>query len=141
MIAKDGLFTPDEVRVALELVDGALADPAGDYRVIVATIEDRLAGYVCFGPTPMTHGTWDLYWIVSDPDRRGQGVASALLVEMERQLAAAGARLVRVETSARELYGAAQRFYQRHRYPEAARIDDFYDVGDHLITMIKRLAE
>src|SRR5438552_3712867 len=69
LIARDGLFTPEELKVSLELVDAALADLAhpaetqGDYRVLVADLDGQLAGYLCYGPTPMTEGTWDLYWI------------------------------------------------------------------------------
>jgi ribosomal protein S18 acetylase RimI-like enzyme len=96
-------------------------------------------GYACFGPTPMTDGTWDLYWIVTAPEARGRGVAGALLASMEAEIGALGARMVRVETSGQELYQAAQRLYRRRGYPEVARIVDFYKPGDDLITMIKRL--
>src|SRR5258706_1138490 len=63
LIARDGLFTSEEVRCALELIDGALASPGrdGDYRVLVVEDGGRVAGYVCYGPTPMTESTWDLY--------------------------------------------------------------------------------
>jgi len=38
-------------------------------------VEGKLGGYICYGPTPMTDGTYDLYWIASDPRVRGQGSA------------------------------------------------------------------
>ncbi len=139
LIARDGLFTPDEVAVALELIDASLAAPGGDYRVLVADLADRVAGYVCFGPTPMTEGTWDLYWIATHPAMRGHGVATALVDAMESALRDAGGRLVRVETSHQEAYGSAHRFYQRHGFPEVARLRDFYKPGDDLVIMMKRL--
>ena len=49
-------------RVALELVDAA-AVSAADYEILVAD-NGTLLGYVCFGPTPMTVRTFDLYWLV-----------------------------------------------------------------------------
>ncbi len=107
--------------------------------MLVAEVADRVAGYVCFGPTPMTEGTWDLYWIATHPSLRGHGVATALVEAMERQLREAGARLVRVETSHQDDYGAAHRFYVRHQYPEVARLVDFYKPGDDLVIMMKRL--
>src|SRR5437016_5604566 len=61
-VSKEALFTPAETSVALELVDAALAEPSGEYRVTVAELDGRLAGYVCYGPTPMTESSWDLYW-------------------------------------------------------------------------------
>ena len=127
------------MKTALELIDGALADPDGDYRALVATIDDEVAGYICYGPSPMTVGTWDLYWIVTDADRRGAGVGSSLVAAMEDELRTLGGKRVRVETSHTDGYGAAHRFYVRTGYPEVARLRDFYDVGDDLIVMMKVL--
>ena len=39
LLTKDGLFTREEVAVALELIDGALAEPGGEYRVLVAELD------------------------------------------------------------------------------------------------------
>ncbi len=139
LLTKDGLFTREEISVALELVDGALAEPGGEYRVLVAELAGALAGYVCYGPTPMTDGTWDLYWIVTHPDARGHGVARTLVVRMENELRALGARLVRVETSRLDGYGAAHAFYARLDYPVIAVLPDFYKEGDDLLVMLKRL--
>src|SRR5512135_1791596 len=97
LLTKDGLFTREEISVALELIDDALADPGGEYHILVAELDGALAGYVCYGDTPMTDGTWDLFWIVTHPDARRAGVARALVTRMEAELRARGARLVRVE--------------------------------------------
>jgi ribosomal protein S18 acetylase RimI-like enzyme len=140
-VSEDALFTKEEVSVALELIDAALADPDGEYRVLVAEGDGPwpLAGYVCFGPTPMTEGTWDLYWIVTQPEARGRGVARSLVERMEHELRARGARRVRVETSHLDNYGAAHAFYERLQYPVVARLPDFYRPGDDLLVMMKRL--
>jgi ribosomal protein S18 acetylase RimI-like enzyme len=139
LLTKDGLFTREEVSVALELVDGALAEPGGEYRVLIAERDGRLSGYVCYGPTPMAEGTWDLYWIVTHPDARGGGVARTLVGCMEEEIRRLGARLVRVETSRLDGYGAARAFYQRMAYPVVAELHDFYKPGDDLLVMLKRL--
>jgi ribosomal protein S18 acetylase RimI-like enzyme len=139
LLTKDGLFTREEVSVALELIDGALADPGGEYRVLVAELDGALAGYICYGPTPMTDGTWDLYWIVTHPDARGNGVARTLVTRMESELRGSGARLVRVETSRLDGYGAARAFYERLHYPVCAVMPDFYRPGDDLLVMLKRI--
>src|SRR5690606_34637559 len=53
-----------EVAVALELIDLTLENPGqSDYRFLLARGPAGLAGYVCYGPTPMTDGTYDLYWL------------------------------------------------------------------------------
>jgi ribosomal protein S18 acetylase RimI-like enzyme len=139
LLTKDGLFTREEVSVALELVDGALAEPGGEYRALIAERDGRLLGYICYGPTPMTDGTWDLYWVVTHPDARGGGVARALVEGMENEIRGLGARLVRVETSRLDGYGAARAFYQRLDYPLVAELPDFYKPGDNLLMMLKRL--
>ena len=69
----------------------------------------------------MTEGTWDLYWIVTHPDARKSGVARALVARMEAELRALGARLVRVETSRLDGYGAARAFYERLRLSGGGR--------------------
>ena len=139
LVSLDGLFTAADVAVALELVDAALANPGGDYRVLIADRAGAVLGYVCYGPTPMTDGTWDLYWVVTHPSARGGGVARRLVSAMEAELRLGGGRLVRVETSVLDGYGAAHRFYERLGYPIAARLPDFYKPGDDLLIMMKPL--
>ena len=124
---------------ALELIDAALRPNDPDYQVLVAVRDSKVVGYVCYGPTPMTEGTFDLYWIASDPQVRGQGVGAALVSAMEGDLRRRKGRLIRVETSAMEAYGPTRGFYQAMQYHEEARFRDFYKVGEDLIILAKRL--
>ncbi|WP_395851615.1 GNAT family N-acetyltransferase [Cystobacter fuscus] len=124
---------------AIELVDLALQPNNPDYKILVADRDGTLVGYVCYGPTPMTEGTYDLYWIASDPQVRGQGVGASLVSGMEADLRRRTARIIRVETSATEAYGPTRGFYASMKYTEEARIRDFYKVGDDLIILTKRV--
>lgn len=111
-----------------------------DYKLLVAEAAGgALAGYLCYGPTPMTEATWDLYWIASDPDFRGRGAGSRLLLAMEEEVLRRGGRQVRIETSSQGEYAATRAFYDRHRYHEASRLADFYKPGDDLVTLYKKL--
>jgi ribosomal protein S18 acetylase RimI-like enzyme len=141
LVRTGGTFNGDEVAVAMELVDLALAQPDGDYYVIVCddAATGALAGYLCFGRTPMTDGTYDLYWIATHARARGQGVGTRLVLAMEAEVRTRGGRLVRVETSLMGEYDAARSFYARLSYHEVGRIRDFYRVGDDLVTLAKRL--
>lgn len=139
LIRRIETFSPEEVEVAIELVDLALQPNNRDYRILVADRDGKLVGYICYGPTPMTEGTYDLYWIASDPTVRGQGVGASLISGMEADLRRLKARLIRVETSATEAYGPTRGFYASMKYTEEARIRDFYKVGDDLIMLSKRL--
>jgi ribosomal protein S18 acetylase RimI-like enzyme len=133
-------FTPDEVACALELIDGASTPNHPDYQALTAEFDGQVVGYICFGPTPMTHGTFDLYWVAADAARRGKGIGRALVQAMEDELRQRQARLVRVETSSQEAYGATRRFYLAIGYEEEARIRDFYKAGDDLILFTRRFA-
>jgi ribosomal protein S18 acetylase RimI-like enzyme len=132
-------FTADEVDCALELIDAAVQPNNKDYQVLVAARDGKVVGYVCYGPTPMTTGTFDLYWIASDPLVRGQGVGAALVSAMEGDIRRRKGRLIRVETSAMEAYGPTRGFYAAMQYKEESRFRDFYKPGEDLIILAKRL--
>ncbi len=116
-----GLFREEEVATAVELLDESLAGD-DDYRFVGAFDDDRLVGYACWGPTPGTIATSDLYWIVVDRDRQGVGIGSRLLSEVERRLIADGRRLVVVETSSRADYQPTRGFYEARGYTRTATI-------------------
>jgi ribosomal protein S18 acetylase RimI-like enzyme len=138
------------VSCAIELLDGALARAEGNtYEALVAHLGqageseavpgDPLVGYACFGATPMTEGTFDLYWLVVAEEARGRGMGRALLTAVEDDLRGRGARLLRIETSSLEGQGGAARFYAQTGYRQVGLVADFYRPGDDLITFAKVL--
>ena len=135
-----GLFRPDEIPVALEVFDEAVhPGPRGEpYSALGADVDGRLAGWICWGPTPCTLGTYDLYWMAVDPTLQGSGVGTALVLEMERRLAGR-ARLIIVETAGRPDYAATRRFYEGRGYRPTATIRDFYAPGDDQVVYVKRV--
>ena len=134
------LFREDEIPVALEVFDEAVrAGPRGDpYSAMGAEIDGTLAGWICWGPTPCTLGTYDLYWMAVNPALQGAGIGTALIVEMERRLAGQ-ARLIVVETAGRPDYGATRRFYEARGYRTVATIPDFYAPGDDQVVYVKEV--
>jgi ribosomal protein S18 acetylase RimI-like enzyme len=133
-------FSADEVQVALSLLDVAADGTDDSYEFLGAFDEtDRLLGYACFGPTPATEGTYDLYWLAVDPAAQGRGCGRALTAEVERLLAARGGRMLMAETSGRPDYAATRSFYQATGYTEAARVQDFYAPADDRIMLYRRL--
>jgi len=127
-------FSPDEVEVALELIDSALGD-AGDYFVLVAENAAReVVGYICYGATPMTESTYDLYWIAVRRSDKGRGYGRALVAAMDRDLRERGGTLVRVETESTPAYDATRAFYDALGYERAAVFRDFYRPGADLVT-------
>jgi ribosomal protein S18 acetylase RimI-like enzyme len=134
-----GLFREEEIPVALEVFDDAIRVPeGGSYSVLGADLDGGLAGWICWGPTPCTLGTYDLYWMAVDPAAQRSGIGSALLVEMERRLAGL-ARLVVVETAGRPDYSPTRAFYESRGYRPVAIIPDFYAPGDDQVVYVKEV--
>jgi ribosomal protein S18 acetylase RimI-like enzyme len=131
-------FKPAEVVVAEELLDSYLHDPNGwGYYILVAEAEEKVAGYICYGPTLLTEGTWDIYWIAVAAEKQNQGVGCALMSSAEANIGRAKGRLVLVETSSKPNYEKTRRFYQKLGYEVVSRIPDFYEPGDDKITLQK----
>jgi ribosomal protein S18 acetylase RimI-like enzyme len=148
-----GVFRDEEVAVALELFDEGIGPTPGtrypapgtaerdpDYLFIGAfAASGELMGFACYGPTPGTDRTHDLYWIAVHPGAQGAGAGTHLLDEVERRLRNVGARLLVVETSGRDEYRATRGFYAAREYAVSARVRDFYAPGDDRIIFTKRL--
>lgn len=131
-------FKPAEVVVAEELIDAYLEDPAvPDYFVLIAETGSDLAGYICYGPTPLTEGTWDVYWMATAREKRGQGVGGALLKAAEEKIRQAQGRLSVIETSTIPSYENTRRFYLGQGYQTIATIPDFYEPGDGKLILLK----
>jgi ribosomal protein S18 acetylase RimI-like enzyme len=135
-----GLFREEEILVALEVFDEAVRNgPGNTYRVLGAEVDGRLAGWICWGPTPCTVGTYDLYWMAVDPRLQGTGIGTALMAEMERRLAGI-ARLIVVETAGRPDYAPTRAFYESRGYRVAATIPEFYAPGDDQVVFVTRVS-
>jgi ribosomal protein S18 acetylase RimI-like enzyme len=80
-----------------------------------------------------------LYWIVVDPAAEKKGIGRYLLEYVEHEVIKQGGRMLLIETSSQESYGATIRFYERNGYQLAARIKDFYRIGDDKLVFSKVL--
>lgn len=144
-----GFFRPDEVDVAVELIEERLAkgDESG-YSFFFAEKVDRgdevggsgmPAGYVCYGPTPCTIGSFDLYWIVVAKGNQGGGIGLELMRRAEEAARILGGRNMYVETSGKDLYLPTRKFYEKAGYAVAATLPDFYDLCDDKVIYHKKL--
>ena len=162
IVRATGVFSEDEVAVALELFDKTLGEseienrkskrhspPGADFRFpisdspeyefIGAFESDQLIGYACFGATPSTDNTFDLYWIAVHPSAQRTGAGGVLMAEVEQRLLDRRARLLVVETSSRADYASTRRFYQKRGYETAAQLRDYYNRGDDRVVLTKHL--
>jgi ribosomal protein S18 acetylase RimI-like enzyme len=139
-----GNFTSEEVRIALELIDEWLELGEGSEYLtyVLDSAEDGagVLGYVCFGPTPLTDATYDLYWIAVDKSKHRGGVGKRLLKFAEEEVVRRGGRLLLVETSSQDAYGGTIQFYERTGYELVGRIKDYYRAGDDKLIFARRLS-
>jgi D-alanine-D-alanine ligase-like ATP-grasp enzyme/ribosomal protein S18 acetylase RimI-like enzyme len=137
-----GFFRTGELDVAAEVLDDALAGgPDGHYQSFVAVSDGKPVGWVCYGPTPCTEGTYDIYWIVVDPQVQSRGIGRRLMSHAEGLIKEGGGRLVVLETSGSERYARTCGFYVKAGYRQAARAADFYGPGDDKLVYLKRVDE
>ncbi len=141
ILGRAGNFSAVEISTAMELVDEWLSrGEASGYLTYVVDAQRHSrppVGYVCFGPTPLTASTYDLYWIAVDPAAQGLGYGRALLEFAERSVLERSGRLLLIETSSEETYGATVKFYEGAGYKLTARIREYYKVGDDKLVFAK----
>jgi len=138
ILSASRVFREAEIVIALEVFDAAAKPHQSDYLSLCAEVDGRLAGWICWGATPGTEGSFDLYWIVVDPALHDRGIGTTLLRAMEQRLPS-DARLVRIETSGRPDYRSTGAFYLARGYQVAATLPDFYAPGDSQVIYLKKL--
>lgn len=138
-----GNFTSEEIATAIELVDEWLADgeESGYLTYVLESTSDPfpIVGYICFGEAPLTEGTYDLYWIAVDTKHHRGGFGKKLVKFAEEEIARRGGRMLLIETSSQETYGATIRFYEGAGYQIEARIEEYYRPGDDKLIFSKRI--
>jgi ribosomal protein S18 acetylase RimI-like enzyme len=139
---RTAVFTSEEVGVVKELVDFELNNPhQRDYHSLVTEADGHIVGFACYGPTPMTDGTYDLYWIFVHPSYERRSIGSALLAEVEQAVRLVRGRMLVVDTSSRWRYLPARRFYRNHGFHKTGEVKDFYRVGDSRLIYVKQLVQ
>jgi ribosomal protein S18 acetylase RimI-like enzyme len=141
MTAATGFFTDEEVRVAGEVLDDTLSGSDPDYYATTAVVRDEPVGYIVIGKVPLTDATYDVYWIVVDPEAQRGGVGRELLASAEEEIRKRGGRWILIETAGKAQYVPTHRFYLKCGYVEVSKIDDFYAPGDPRLVFGKRLDE
>ncbi|MEI8122570.1 MAG: GNAT family N-acetyltransferase [bacterium] len=138
---KDTRFFHDgEIEVAREVLDEAIAKgPADHYQSFTLLDNGVPSGWICFGPTPCTQGTFDVYWIGVSALSQGRGFGRALLDHAEKMIRKRKGRQIIIETSGRSLYDSTRGFYLKTGYREVARVPEFYGSGDDRVIYSKRL--
>jgi GNAT superfamily N-acetyltransferase len=132
IVTSSGYFYPEEIAVAVELVEERLSKGiASGYHFVFAEMGGEVVGYACFGPIACTRGSYDLYWVAVLESHRGKGLGSMLMLRTESRIREMGGCRLYVETSSRDQYAPTRGFYLARGYREEAVIEDFYAPADH----------
>ena len=135
-----GFFRPDEVDIAMEVFDEANAKgPEGHYKSFVLEQGGKAVGWICWGETACSIGTYDIYWIVVDPACQAKGIGSRLMNYAHEKIKKGGGRMAIIETSGKAIYHPTRKFYLKLGYFQSARVVDFYAQDDDKIIYTKKL--
>ena len=139
MAESTGFFYDFEIPVALELVEDALMDGEhSSYKFLFAEIGGKPVSYTCYGQIGGTEAGYDLYWIITHNDYRGQGIGKIIIEETHRIIQELGGKYVIAETSGLEKYAPTRKFYLNLGYKLEAEIRDYYKEGDTKLIYIYR---
>jgi ribosomal protein S18 acetylase RimI-like enzyme len=141
ILRQRGTFTVAEIKGALEILDESLRHPKSRAYYAFCAFDGRIdpAGYICFGPIPMTERCFDLYWIAVDEASARKGIGGRLLQFMEKFVGSRGGRRIYVDTSSTSAYTPARAFYEKHGYRTECVLYDFYREGDHKVIYMKEV--
>ncbi len=141
LIADAGVFSDMDIDCVRELLEEYHQAPDhGGYTFLVYRSPDdrRILGMICYGATPLTKGTYDLYWLSVAPQARRSGIARQLFAAMEEDLRALKARMLVIETAGTDGYYAARQFYLSQGAQRQCTIPDFYMPGEDMVMYVKR---
>ena len=142
IVASTGFFRPDEMSIAVELVEERLRiGLASGYHFIFAEIGGEVLGYSCYGPVPLTLNSYDVYWMAVRKESQGRGIGNILLARSEAAIGELGGRRIYIETSSQGKYRRTRRFYERLGYRSEAKLREYYAPGDHKVIYVKSLPQ
>lgn len=125
------VFNKEEIDIAKELLEGA-KKPLNEryYQVVSAKIDGKMAGYICYAKIGGTDGRYELYWIAVSPDFQRQGIAKALIKQLEDLVARENGKKIIIVTSSKPEYLPARTSYEKCGYVCCATIKDYFSDGD-----------
>lgn len=123
--------SPDEIDVAIELADIALADyEKSEYKFLFIQNDDQVLGYICYGKIACTVSSFEIYWICVDKQQQNNGIGKKLIREVVRIIKDLGGKKLMLETAGRAEYLPTQKFYASCGFQIEAKLKNYYTIGD-----------
>ncbi len=108
-------------------------------RWYVAEADGDLLGFLYSDGEMLTDGTHNLRAMATAEAARAQGIGSALIATLEKDLAREGQRVVLVETSSDDIFAGTRTFYANRGFREEARISEFWAAGEDKVIFWKAI--
>lgn len=122
-----------------EMAEPYFEQSAGTDRWYTLLREEQPVAFAYCVQELLTAGTHNLLAIGVLKTAQGQGLGQALMQHVEQELAAAGGRILIVDTSGASELALTRRFYEGLGYQLEATIRDFWQDGEDKVTYWKRL--
>lgn len=135
-----GFFYDFEIDVAVELAQENFdkGEEKSGYFFTIVEEEGKTIAFSCYGKTPCTTASFDLYWIAVNQNQKGSGIGKKLLKLLEIHVAKLGGKNIWIETSGRPLYEPTRQFYLKYGCLLVAELPEFYGENDpKLIFLLK----
>lgn len=131
-------FDEDDVDITVSLADDALyrlqhpedEDLAHDTQFLFVEKDGKTCAYACYGHITDSNSTYELYWLATHRNYRGQGIGKKLIAELIRRLKAEGASKLFLKTDGKEQYKGTRHFYDSCGFVLEATLKQYYDKYD-----------
>lgn len=124
----------------LQAIHDQLTDLPPGHQALCFEQDATPIGFAYYAPALLGERAWYLHWLVVRQDRQGQGVGTALLQYVENDVRHVHqGRILLVETGSLPAFEKTRKFYLQRNYQQLAVVNDFYDDGDDLVILRKRL--
>ena len=136
-----GYFYDYEVEIAEELAGENLlkGEQKSGYIFNIAEMYGNPIAFSCYGKTPCTADSFDLYWIAVHESQRGKGIGKKLMDMAVSDIGRLSGKNIWIETSSRPVYESTRLFYLKYGCEIIAELPNFYGKNDNKVVFLKRV--
>jgi len=140
IVESTGFFSDSEIEIAEELAQENLAKGSekSGYIFNLAEKDDAPVAFSCYGKTPGTEYSFDLYWIAVHQSQRGNGIGKSLMEMAVEDITQLSGKNIWIETSSRSIYEPTRLFYLKCGCEIIAELPHFYGENDNKIVFLKK---
>lgn len=126
-----GFFDEKDTELSADIAQSILEDGEDeDHKFIFADDDDKTIAFACFGMVPESEASYELYWLSTLNEYRGQGVGKEVIAKLLNDIKNAGGRKLFLKTCGNEKYEPTRKFYERCGFKLEAVLKEYYDENE-----------